>query len=536
MKRILSLFFCLALVLSLVPAVLADSASVQSGWLEAESALIFVGKPGSKAAVQCGGTELPAELSTAGAEEIPVTYYCMVDASSTYSSAGVGNQKSQAIDALLQISSRMRSCDRMFLGIMGKSFTVTELIGTGSERDAGIKELDKNWASYVNYNTDLFANVDAALEKLTSDSSITGVRCLVVLTDGVNRGDTSVTREKLTEDIAGSDVFVAWMGLLLDHPDTGALLRITELEQTNAGAMAGLVTVPVRDKITVVQAADQIVDLTLDASAIIVGTDDIPRTGETVTLTVSLDGGETQIKIPTASLPALPVVETEPVTIPLVTEPGASLEPEESQPQTGTVVSVFGVKLDRTSLALLCVAAAAIAVLAVMSILNRIRMNIEYAKMDSMDTDTVFGDDSETFSDEDLQDRLHAGERDIFEELSGIKTMDSGSVKSCRVGVCEQDTGTMAVRMDLEPNESRTFGRSARADFVLNPDDMGMSGVHFELHWDGRSLYMRDKNSTNGTIVNGISCKPQEWVRLEDDAEIGAGAGMYRIMIGVIKR
>lgn len=54
----------------------------------------------------------------------------------------------------------------------------------------------------------------------------------------------------------------------------------------------------------------------------------------------------------------------------------------------------------------------------------------------------------------------------------------------------------------LEPGTSLRVGRTKRADFVVE-EDRQMSGLHFEIKWDGARCALRDLNSMKGTLLNG---------------------------------
>ena len=54
----------------------------------------------------------------------------------------------------------------------------------------------------------------------------------------------------------------------------------------------------------------------------------------------------------------------------------------------------------------------------------------------------------------------------------------------------------------LEPGTAKRFGRAEWADFVV-PHDRQMSGVHFEVAWDGAAVRVRDLASVTGTLIDG---------------------------------
>ena len=85
----------------------------------------------------------------------------------------------------------------------------------------------------------------------------------------------------------------------------------------------------------------------------------------------------------------------------------------------------------------------------------------------------------------------------------------------------------------LTPNMETTFGRTGNADIILNGNDKKLSSCHGSFLWDGKMLLVQDRNSTNGTAVNGEVCPKNVWLRLEDGAVLTAGKYEYRITFKV---
>lgn len=60
-----------------------------------------------------------------------------------------------------------------------------------------------------------------------------------------------------------------------------------------------------------------------------------------------------------------------------------------------------------------------------------------------------------------------------------------------------------ATKAVLEPGGALRFGRTSLADVTV-PHDETLSGVHFEVAWDGERCLVRDRNSHAGTFVDGL--------------------------------
>lgn len=104
-------------------------------------------------------------------------------------------------------------------------------------------------------------------------------------------------------------------------------------------------------------------------------------------------------------------------------------------------------------------------------------------------------------------------------------------IPSCTVLLTPEGNPEGTVEVAIPVNRSRTFGRNQKANVVLNAEDSALSGLHFELQWDGRVLYLADRNSTNGTTLSGVPQRPGHWARVESGAVIQAGAQRYKVTI-----
>lgn len=77
----------------------------------------------------------------------------------------------------------------------------------------------------------------------------------------------------------------------------------------------------------------------------------------------------------------------------------------------------------------------------------------------------------------------------------------------------------------LAPGERLVVGRLERAGLVV-PDDAAISGLHFELAWDGARCTLRDLGSLMGTFVNGERVQVAE---IEHGEWIQAGATVFSV-------
>lgn len=101
----------------------------------------------------------------------------------------------------------------------------------------------------------------------------------------------------------------------------------------------------------------------------------------------------------------------------------------------------------------------------------------------------------------------------------------------CTVRLTPEGNPAGTVYVTMEMGGSRTLGRNNKSDIILNPRDTSLSGLHFELQWDGRVLYLTDRGSTNGTSLTGIPQRPGHWSRIDSGSTIQAGSTRYKVKI-----
>lgn len=98
------------------------------------------------------------------------------------------------------------------------------------------------------------------------------------------------------------------------------------------------------------------------------------------------------------------------------------------------------------------------------------------------------------------------------------------------VRITSVEDPTVALRFSLAPNSSMTIGRNTRSDLILNDWDAALSGLHFEMRWDGNALMLCDRNSTNGTILNKVHLQPTVWTRVENGDILRVGSQNYCVV------
>lgn len=94
------------------------------------------------------------------------------------------------------------------------------------------------------------------------------------------------------------------------------------------------------------------------------------------------------------------------------------------------------------------------------------------------------------------------------------------------------DAGSEVTSRVIDLGGSRIIGRDEHKSDVAFPDDGTMSGCHFEFSLDRGAVVVRDLESRNGTLVNGVVIRPSH--RVEDGDVIHAGNTRIRVNFPVM--
>ncbi len=80
----------------------------------------------------------------------------------------------------------------------------------------------------------------------------------------------------------------------------------------------------------------------------------------------------------------------------------------------------------------------------------------------------------------------------------------------------------------IAAGSSLSFGRTAFAGFIV-PHDRQMSGVHFEIAWDGKRISVRDLGSVTGTLIDGEPGRTEG--EIESGGFVKAGETIFTVHV-----
>lgn len=526
MRRITAIVLSLLLIMSLaLPASAAASGTFLLDKYDiTEDALYCYGKllpAGGTLTVSVGAKKVEsARFSTLGQEKVPVTVYCLVDASSSLPESVMQQQE----DFLLTLSSRMEGQDNMVLGLLDKTLAEGKPLPDKASRDTAITTIQrKNWV------TNLYQGISQAVDSVCTNTAYHTNSCLIILSDGHDDGQSGVTGDQVLEKIQAAGIPV--YSVVLSASGSNVIGKdLKYQEQFAEESLGGFLCHPYAEDISTVTAAERIWDSIQGASAIRIDLKEFQDVQSDQELLIRYDIGDTRyedtILVRAVDLASV-ASETQPST-----ETGETSEPEVEATEGN------GEKEDKEIPLAVWIAAGGIVLLlaggltAVILLMNKKKARQEEAVPVPED---AYNNNADPFPGQNSFPETEAfPETDPFpgRDFSSPKTMPTSPVSGgCHVYAVALMHPEVTAEFWVPEKVETTFGRSEQAEIQLCGKDMKLSGIHGCFLWDGKKLFVRDKNSRNGTAVNGGACTSETWLLLEDGATLRAGAYEYRISI-----
>lgn len=561
MKRGFAIFLCLALLAALTFPAAAEQVKFLHPFEKTQgNTLYLAGAPleGGTVTVTANGQSAPCTVTTVQDAALPVTYYCMVDQSSSFSDS----QKKQQKQALTALSDALRPIDSMVLMLMGETVTYGDPLTTQEARQQAIEQACVYSARF----TDLNASIVSVVERVAASQDNGSLSCILLITDGLDNAHVAVSQEQVFQSIQSSGLSFCTLSVVDPWAESFAQNNAARMEEYAAQSLGGVSVIPSRnyDSPTCVEdSVGEIVDKILSGSVMQLELDRLPATGNDVELEVTWAKEGTKVSekrsLEASLIPApteAPQPKTTEATVPETTEATQPETTEATVPETTQVIvpETTQMTIPRAAQAaepsepsggsgnlilfLVLAGFVVVAVLAILAIvLWRKQRELEQQEEPEPEDFLPTPPDAEEKGDfpslSELKKRLDFKSEPVPDvpipdlKISPVKV---DNTPGCRVRLVPENHPEGATEFTIGINESVTLGRNQRSDIVLNETDRALSSLHFELQWDSRTLYLRDRKSTNGTALNGVPLRPEVWVRVEKKAVIQAGSTRYTVV------
>ena len=566
MKKVIAVFLSLVMLAALAASAGADPVFLHPFTQVDDSALYLAGGPAGDGTITVGvnGQSFDNYTITAVQDaELPITYYCIVDQSSSLSNS----QKEQQYRALTALSDAMRPIDRMVLVLMGEELSFGEPLATVEERQQGIDQACVYPARFTNLN----ASIVSALEAITAARDDESLGCILLITDGLDNARIAVSQEEVNQAIRSSGLSLCTLAVVDPWADKSAQKNANRMEEYASQSIGGFSVIPSRNDFGsatyVEDALNQVVDHVLSGAVLSLDLSQLPSGMDALEIEVTWQQGDIRVSdkcsVDGALIPA-PTEPTQPETLPPETtqpETTQPLPPETTQPETTAptettppVHSPSPGGNSRMLLILLVIGTGLLLFLIVLAVLLRYNQrSLEEPEPKSKPKKERRRNKAPASEEEDWEkldiseltvqkNKPESGQQPKPELQNEPDRKSPGpqpgkalpkrdTTPGCRVRLVPADHPEDAIEFFIGVNESVTLGRNKRSDITLNETDTALSGLHFELQWDSRVLHLRDRKSTNGTALNGVPLRPEGWVRVTGNAVIQAGSDRYTVTV-----
>ncbi len=476
------------------------------------------------------------DVARAGQEKLPMTVYCLVDVSGS-----MKGRMDQAKEVLSAINSGLSEQDSLVIGKMGNQITDSGFLNTREEGKAEIDSL-----AYTGEDTDLYSGIIHGLRFLRQEPGVHSMRALVVISDGCDdQGDGSTWREAY-EMVSQSHIPVYTAALVLSAADYEQAKELGSFARSSAGG----VHLPKSD-----DSGSKPISMTGEE----MGQETLNCLGETLRIRADLTGIRKTEK------------DTCRLTVIYKNQAGRSYEdsfeiqtrnlrlredaPEETdEKQTQHIVESSeedpldpkpSEEEDKNAWHFPAIAGAAAALALILCAVGVIGAKRKQEEKKRREEERLCQEEEKKRQEEKQRQEQQERERQEQarrqqaqeEEKRRQQEMEKQRAReeafrslprlSVRLAAIGQQNKTCVV--ELVKGYEMTAGRNGNAQIILDSRDTKLSGVHFVMLWDGKSVYVWDMQSKNGTSVNGVVINHLGRVAVRPGDSLRAGSYEYRL-------
>lgn len=508
--RIAALLLCAVMVLGMTSAAhAADTVKFLRGTYEVQDGKVLIyGRDlpsgGTLTVSSDSGALDGAELSNAKTQKQPMTLYCLIDASSSLAE----NQKKMQKDILKTIASRMEEGDTVIFGYLDDDLTESDPMTSKDAVNTAADTIDYTVSTWY---TNLYQGIVTALGNLSTAGDKSQNRALLILADGEDNGKSSTTEAQMILAIQSSKWPVYTIAVTnITPPGYTELENAKHLQRCSEESLGGFSLIPANENMSATTAAEKVLTSIRNSAVISIDADQF-ETGKDTSLMIRYQVNglryEDTITIYAADIPEKAGI------------------------------------LERIPLWGYIAAGAVLLVLILVIILVSAKKKKKAEELplidaDDLGTDSITGEVTDDA--ENADDILMNPPMQKFDEnppvIPGIQQptkpteIPDALTERCKVSMVALMHPEVHAEFSLPKGKGVTVGRTAeRSDIVLNGSDANLSSRHLEMQWDGKTIYVRDLGSTNGTAVNSVKCIPQNWMKLDNGDTLRAGNYEYRV-------
>lgn len=463
-------------------------------------------------------------LTTVRQEKLPTTVYCLVDISTHMSQQQIQQQQ----DILNIISSRMSDEDSMVITTVGSKTIEGAVLDSLEARKTAIATLKRDGTK-----ADMYRAIVDAMTSLEQKTTYCTNRCLLILSDGNLSSNSGTTEQQAMNTVSATSIPVYAIGITGDSAASYSVENARHMLKMAEVSLGGIGLIPAQENISAADAAQQVWENIQESAVMKINLASVTSTSNNATVRAKYELGDTRLEDSIS-------VDLTMLAVSSSADTAASIEQtaESVDLNTAPQNSIVGWIQEHLILVVSCAAAAVVIIVVIIVIVRsstrkkreQARMEMESKATDGISPMRESGSGVDTiFSTSDLNNPSDGLGPTQCVSQGHSSTAPVVSAEGITVQMIVKSHQDVSVSFTLVPHKQQILGRDDRADIIINADDYQLSGKHCLVEWDGNYLYIQDMGSTNGTVLNGISLKPDAWSRLNSGSILHMGSFDYQV-------
>ena len=355
----------------------------------------------------------------------------------------------------------------------------------------------------------------------------------LILSDGNLSSDSGTTEQQAMNTVSATSIPVYAIGITGDSAASYSVENARHMLKMAEVSLGGIGLIPAQVNISAADAAQQVWENIQESAVMKINLASVTSTSNNATVRAKYELGDTRLEDSIS-------VDLTMLAVSSSADTAASIEQtaESVDLNTAPQNSIVGWIQEHLILIVSCAAAAVVIIVVIIVIVrSSTRKKREQARMEmeSKATDGISPmRESESgvdtiFSTSDLNNPSDGLGPTQCVSQGHSSTAPVVSAEGITVQMIVKSHQDVSVSFTLVPHKQQILGRDDRADIIINADDYQLSGKHCLVEWDGNYLYIQDMGSTNGTVLNGISLKPDAWSRLNSGSILHMGSFDYQV-------
>lgn len=443
-------------------------------------------------------------------EVIPTTYYCLVDISGSLDK----NRMAEIRNILDALVGQMKDVDNMCVTKFADNYETTGFINDKAALTDFISKIE-----VTKEDTNLYVHVKNSLELLMNDQAVNTNKCLIILSDGADEQETGITMDEALNMVKSSDIPVYTVAMLKEKSTEKQLESAKILGSFARNSAGGVHYAPMIEGIPYENICGLIKENMGSTFITTCVLKDVELTGNNAEVQVSYKDSTGQQYFNDKSIPTEKLKEFVEYT-PVVEEKVV----EEPVVEVVTEVHEEIIELEDDSNLILGMKPwlfyTILGVLVLIIIVSFVLILVNNKKSKAAVKEEPIAAEVNVPPVNNFQNENMFSTPNFVPDVPKKETKQGLKVSLVAMKGSEHD-------LTVYVNDSCKIGRDkTKCDFAVE-SDKSLSSVHCTLSYKGKSLYVRDEKSTNGSFVNGVPIDGE--YKLEKDDILYIGSYEYRV-------